>query len=456
MGRLAARGYNARTMLDQVQSALERHAMARRGELVLVAVSGGADSVALLHALWQLRGRLGLQLAVAHLNHGIRGAAAAADAAFVRRLAKRLALPFVAERVAVPQQARVTGISLEMAARAARYAFFQRAAAQLGAAAVAVAHNADDQAETILLRIARGTGPDGLAGMSRVSQRDGLKIIRPLLGVTRAGIVAYLKQHRLRWREDASNRDPQHLRNRVRHEILPLLERCLNPQIRTALLRMAEVMRDENERNDSVALAMVLVGHLSVKQLLGLGRAMQRRILRQWLFAGQVEADRVSFDMIESILPLLADQRGTKFLDLGGGWKVVRRYNDLTLERSPDAAAPLWKLDVTQHRGILKERPTMPGQLPACATLGAWAVGGAPLVVRAAQPGDRMAPLGMEGTKKLQDIFTDAKVPRDQRASIPVVECKGQIVWLPGYRIARGWEVPNPQSRSLRLTLRSG
>jgi tRNA(Ile)-lysidine synthase len=443
-------------MLDQIQSALERHAMVRRDDLVLVAVSGGADSVALLHALWQLREQLGIRLAIAHLNHGIRGAAADADAAFVCRLAQRLKLPLVEERADVPQQARAAGVSLEMAARAARYAFFQRAAFKLGAAAVAVAHNADDQAETILLRIARGTGPDGLAGMSPVSQRDGLKIVRPLLGVTRADIVAYLKQQRLRWREDVSNRDPHHLRNRVRHEILPLLERRLNPQIRTALLRMAEVMRDENEDNDLVAQTMVLYGHLSVKQLLAFGRARQRRILRQWLFAGRVEIDRVSFDAVESILPLLADQRGTKFLDLGGGWKVVRRYNELSLERSPEAATPRWKLDIKKQRGIIKEKPTTPGHLPACATLNAAAVRGFPLLVRAARPGDRMAPLGMEGTKKLQDIFTDAKVPRDQRDRIPVVECRGQIVWLPGYRVARGWEVPNPQSRSLRLTLRAG
>ncbi|MCX7009118.1 MAG: tRNA lysidine(34) synthetase TilS [Kiritimatiellaeota bacterium] len=161
-------------MLDQVQSALERHTMVPRGALVLIAVSGGADSVALLHALLQLRVKFGLRLAVAHLHHGIRGKDADADAAVVRRLAKRLKLTYVEERADVPRQARTAGISLEMAARAARYDFFRRTAESLGATAVAVAHNADDQVETILLRIARGTGPHGLAGMSPVSQRDGL------------------------------------------------------------------------------------------------------------------------------------------------------------------------------------------------------------------------------------------------------------------------------------------
>ncbi|MCX7009117.1 MAG: tRNA lysidine(34) synthetase TilS [Kiritimatiellaeota bacterium] len=215
-------------------------------------------------------------------------------------------------------------------------------------------------------------------------------------------------------------------------------------------------MRDENDDGDQVAQIALLYGDLTVSQLIGLSRSMQRRMLRQWLFYAGVDTDRVSFDTIEAILTLIADQRGTKFLDLGGGWKVVRRYNRLSMEKSPGVVAIQWKLHVVKHRGIIKETPSMPGRLPARATISVAAVGGTPLLVRAARPGDRMAPLGMDGTKKLQDIFTDAKVPRDQRAQIPVVECRGQIVWLPGYRVARGWEVPNPQSRSLLLTLRAG
>ena len=465
MGSRDLNGYTPPVMLDQVQSALERHAMVPRGDLVLVAVSGGADSVALLHALLQLREKLGLRLAVAHLHHGIRGTAADADAACVRRLAKRLALPFTEERVDVPQQARSAGISLEMAARAARYEFFRRAAEKLGAAAVAVAHTADDQVETVLLRIARGTGPHGLAGMSPVSRRDGLTILRPLLGVTRAGILAFLKQNRLRWREDASNRDPHFLRNRVRHEILPLLERRLNPQIRTALLRTAEVMREENATLDTLAVAALKRcgkrawrsrSTLLIGKLVQLPLAQQRRTLRLWLMTAGLDAELMDFDAIASASALLESRRGTKSVELGGGWKIIRRYGELAVEKTPTYTAVVWSLQIEPHRGIVKERPTTPGRLPARATLNAAVVDKSALLVRAAQPGDRMAPLGMDGTKKLQDIFTDAKVPRDQRAQIPVVECRGQIVWLPGYRVARGWEVPNPQSRSLLLTLRAG
>jgi tRNA(Ile)-lysidine synthase len=438
-----------RAMLACVQNSLARQAMLKTDDRVLVAVSGGADSVALLHALH----RLGLKLAVAHLHHGLRGAAADADAAFVRRLARKLAVPLLIERAEVPARARAAGISVEMAARAARYEFFARAARQLGATAVAVAHTADDQAETVLLRLARGAGPQGLGGMEPVSQRDGLKIIRPLLTIRRAEIIAFLKSQRLRWREDATNRDPHFLRNRVRREILPLLERRLNPQIRTALLRTAEVLREENAWLDELATAALKSCGRAASKLAHLPLALQRRALRLWLMRAGLPAEHLDFEAVAAVLTLLQTTRGTRSVEIGDGWRVVRRYDQVAVENSAPAAAPRWRLHIQPQRGIVKEKPTQPGRLPACATLAAAKVGHASLTVRAARPGDRMAPLGLHGTKKLQDIFTDAKVPREQRGQIPVVECRGEIVWLPGYRVARGWAVPNPQSRSLLLTL---
>lgn len=447
-------------MLACVQNSLARHAMLQPGDLVLAAVSGGADSVALLHVLH----RLHIKLTVAHLHHGIRGAAADADAAFVHRLARKLGVPLIEERVDVPARAKATGVSLEMAARAARYEFFTRIARQLGAAAVAVAHTADDQAETVLLRLARGAGPQGLGGMEPVSQRDGLKIIRPLLGIPRATLIAFLEEHRLRWREDATNRDPHFLRNRVRHEILPLLEKRLNPQIRTALLRTAEILREENALLDSLAgRALSLKAPrraaparptLVVQKLTVLPLPLQRRILRLWLMRAGLTAERLDFEAVDAPLTLLKSTRGTRSVEIGDGWRIVRRYDQLALENASPAVAPQWKLQIKQHRGIVKEKPTQPGQLPSRATLNAIKAGKSPLIVRNARPGDRMTPLGLNGTKKLQDIFTDAKVPREQRRQIPVVECRGEIVWLPGYRVARGWEVPTARSRSLLLTLR--
>jgi len=443
----------------------------RPGQRVLVAVSGGADSVALAHALHRLRRRLDLRLVLAHLHHGIRGRAADADAAFVRRLARRLGLPLIAERADVPALARAAGVSLEMAARQARYEFLLRAARQTGADAVAVAHTADDQAETVLLRLARGAGPQGLGGMDARSQRDGLTILRPLLGLRHADLVAFLKQNRLRWREDASNRDVHFLRNRVRHELLPLIEKRLNPRIRDALLRTADVLRAEQAWLDELAAAALadcvgaarspdaarratVTEHpaLAVRKLAALPLAARRRVVRLWLSGGGLAAERLDFDAVEAVLALLHHARGTQAAELGGGWRAVRRYRELVLESAPTPAAG-WRLDIRPYRGILRERPTQPGRLPARATLSARAVGAAPLTVRAWRPGDRIRPLGMPGSKKLQDIFTDAKVPRDRRAAVPVVVCRGEIVWLPGYRVARGWAVPRANSPSLLVTV---
>ena len=446
-------------MLALLQKALAASRALRPGQRVLVAVSGGADSVALAHLLHRGRRLLCLRPVLAHLHHGIRGRAADADAAFVRRLARRLDLPLLLERADVPAQARAAGISLEMAARVARYAFFARAARQVHAAAVLVAHTADDQAETVLLRLARGAGPQGLGGMAPVSCRNGLTILRPLLGVRHADLVALLRKHRWRWREDASNRDLHFLRNRVRHELLPLIERRLNPRFREALLRTADVLREEQVWLDELA-AVDLArcrgaaagGGLLIQPLAAQPRAAQRRLLRLWLAGGGLPPERLTFDAVEAVLTLARRAHGTQAVPLGDGWRVVRRYAALALEAEP-TAAPRWTLTVQSHRGILRERPTQPGRLPARATLSARAVGGSPLTVRAWRPGDRMRPLGLRGTKKLQDIFTDAKVPRDRRAAVPVVECRGEIVWLPGYRVAQGWEVPRANSPALLVTV---
>ncbi|MBI3629760.1 MAG: tRNA lysidine(34) synthetase TilS, partial [Candidatus Rokubacteria bacterium] len=221
-------------MIDAVRDTIRRHAMLAGGEAVLVAVSGGADSVALLHVLAALAAELSLRLTVVHLDHGLRPDSAA-DAAFVESLARARGLPVVVDRIAVPP-----GGSLEARAREARYAALRRHAARLGADRVALGHTADDQAETVLMRLLEGAGPRGLAGIPPVRGR----YIRPLIETRRAGIVETLTAAGLTWREDPSNRDPKFLRNRIRHELLPLLASTYNPAIVPALARAAALTRE--------------------------------------------------------------------------------------------------------------------------------------------------------------------------------------------------------------------
>ncbi|MFH0953985.1 MAG: tRNA lysidine(34) synthetase TilS [Verrucomicrobiota bacterium] len=465
-------------MLRTVQRTIERHRLFRRGDHILVAVSGGADSVALAYALHYLKKRYRLSLTLVHLHHGIRGRAADEDARFVNELAWRLGLPCVQARVDVPRRARQAKLSLEMAARELRYDFFVRAAHAAGAGCVATAHTADDQAETILLKLARGAGPQGLSGIPHVTERHGLRIVRPLLDVTHPEVVRFLRRYGLKWREDESNLDPGFLRNRARHEILPLLESRLNPQVRRALLRTSELIREENEWLDT--LARGLLGKclerkrpavLRVDPLKRLRLAARRRVIRLWLISREVDPECVDFDAVEGIERLLREPRGTRSVSLGGGRSVVRRYRALSLEQTagaeePSFCAPLvvpgetilpeQRLRVVTRwdRGVLRQTGAKVGELPAEASLGARAARRARLRVRSWQPGDPIRPLGLGGSKKLQDLFVDQKIPRDRRSQVPVLESRGEVVWLPGYRIARGWEVKDPSGPALHVFVR--
>jgi tRNA(Ile)-lysidine synthase len=452
-------------VLRSIHETIRRQGLLNKESHVVVGVSSGADSVALLYALHFLRKRLGIRLAVAHLNHGIRGKAADRDEEFVRQLAWRLGLSFVSEHADVPALAKRRGISIEMAARAARYDFFARAMRATGSNVLATAHTADDQAETVLLRFLRGAGPQGLGGMAYRSDRDGLIVIRPMLDATHADAVQFLKRHRLRWREDASNRDTDFLRNRVRHELLPLLEKKFNPQIRRALIRMSSILREENEWMDATIKAKTKRdATLNAGALRKLPLAVRRRLVVQWLLLNEVEADAVDFDVVERVLHLAGKSTGTSTVPVSRRFRVARRYENLSVERvgKQDKAFSV-RLKVPGETalagcGLVAGAAYAKGfkPTPSVAYLSRAVVGTSPLIMRSWRAGDRMRPLGMKGTKKVQDIFGDLKVPRDERARVPVLVCRGEVVWVAGYRIARGWEVVGPGSPSLCIGLGTG
>jgi tRNA(Ile)-lysidine synthase len=297
-----------------------------------------------------------------------------------------------------------------------------------------------------------------------------------MLEVTHAEAVRYLRQGGFPWREDRSNRDPAMLRNRVRHEILPLLARRLNPAIREALGRLAEIVRAENELLDARTRRLLKSCRIrggdgwSVRKLKALARADRRRVLQQWLYAAGAAPDTVQRQSLDRIESLLDSSAGSKSVPLAQGLAVERRYAVLRLtakqvDGDTAGAVPLavpgrtaWPAaglvaETAWTRGYRRPARETIGEYPAIGYLSRRALAGAPLLLRSIRPGDRFQPKGMAGTKKLQDLLVDQKVPRQRRAGLPVLECGGRIVWIPGYRVAEGWQVESPRAPALRLRL---
>ena len=397
-------------MIRTVQRTVATRFPQFRGKRVLVAASGGADSTALALALQDL----GCEIALAHVHHGIRGKAADADARFVAALASKLGAPIYLGRFDVPAEARQTGESLEMAARRVRRDFLLATAKLEKIRFVATGHTADDQAETVLMRIARGTSVTGLSGIPYVSKQDGATFVRPLRDATRAQVVAFLKGRKQCWREDQSNADAFALRNRVRHEILPLLEKRLNPGVRQALLRLADIAAAEDEVMAALA--------RKTKPTAQTPLALRRRAALAQLRAAGVPPEKRDFRAVE-------DPRKS-FTYYVKKFYVVRK--------NPEA-------EIRKGRGFSRRADEV--------CLSAAAVGGRDLVFRSWRAGDRMKPLGMAGSKKLSDVFTDLKVPRAERRAWIVVECGGEIAALAGWRVSRDFAVEGPRAPSLRIRL---
>ena len=421
---------------------------------LLVGVSGGADSVALLDWL-VVAGPRDMVLKVAHLNHCLRGDEADADEAFVAELARRYDLELLYRREDVAALAQREGLSVEEAGREARYRFFFSMCDAHEVDAVAVAHHADDQAETILLRLLRGGGTAGMAAM-RPRSLDG-RVLRPLLSVRRAEIEAYLQGQGLEWRSDATNDDRAFLRNRVRHELLPLLT-TYNPAITERLWATADILAEDDaalhaaasERFDQLAQIEDEQVRLSIAGLQGAPRALRRRLVRLAIAHVQGTCRQIGFDHLKAVEGLLSSGVTGRTLHLPLGCRVERVYGDLLIRRG--AALPSLAdltivgpgsyhlgdgrmLAVTTGEG---DRPA-PLAAPAQAVFNQAAVP-FPWTVRYFRPGDRFVPSGMTGHQKLKAFFINRKVPREERHRVPILESDGNIFWLAGHRPAAGVE----------------
>jgi len=424
-------------------SAARRYNMFSPGDVVLVAVSGGPDSVAMLHALWVESAHLGIRLQVAHLNHCLRRPDSDKDEQFVRDLAEELGLPASFTRVDVKAECKKRRCGVEETARQVRYEFFEETAAKIGANRIAVGHNADDRSESVLLNVIRGAGINGLASIRPVRGN----IVRPLIDTPRSAIEDYLTHHGLRYRTDNTNFDTKFTRNKVRYELIPAIEREFNPRIQEALVRLSELAsatRDalavyaEKERT-----LVTLQGGIDVGLLGKLPTAISWEIIRNEIEAAKGDLDDVGFDAILRVAE--AAQSGADFvITLPSGVIQARcRSGRMVISRvehtqKAEFRCPLTIPGITQipEAGIQIEaticnRPTNL-RIPADKlVIDPKSIEG-PLIGRNTEPGDRMVPFGMTDPKKLQDILTDKKIPRARRAKAVVVADSQRILWVVG------------------------
>ncbi len=468
---------NEKKILHTVRETISVHRMFSRGDSVLVAVSGGPDSVVLAHVLLTLAVEYSLRPAIAHLNHCLRGPDSDRDAEFVIALARQLGVPVYAERKDVLAFQKRRRLSLEEAGRRIRYDFFDAVSAKYGFNKIALGHQSDDNAELVLINLLRGSGPLGLSGIAPV--REG-KIVRPLIHLRRSEIINYLAEKKLPYVTDASNTDPAFMRNKIRHHLIPELQTAYNPRIIETLNRLGEIIRAEDQWLDDV-LGPVLKQCVSFRadQKISLAlpdfnqlpKAVKRRVVRKAILWVKKDLRRITLLHVDAILHLIEKGRVAGRLNLPDGILVEKNTVELTFEKRN-------KIRKRQDCRILQTTSTdYQYSIFAAGTLFIKEAGvsislceidtddlpdfkknGAhiaffdldrlhfPLLVRNLRPGDRFSPLGVCGTQKVKKYFINHKIPGTQRRKCPLLLSRGDIIWVAGHRIDNAVKV-SPQTR---------
>jgi len=437
---------------DKFIATIKKYNMFEKGEAIMVGVSGGPDSICLLHLLLQLRDEWHIKVSVAHLDHMFRGKESEEDALFVKELCEKWDLPFYQERQNVPGYVRETGFSPEDAARRIRYAFYERAKQKLEAEKVALGHNQDDHVETVLMNILRGSGLDGLVGIEPVREY----YIRPLIEIPRRDIEKYLKAQKLDFRTDRTNLSPEYFRNRLRLELIPLIEQKYCKHLSQSLLRLSDIVRqDLNFLEKQTCLAMngcvkfdTKKVMIKIKEFMTLDEAIRRRVIRKCVerFAGDVK----DFELknIRLLLQFIEQSDAGSQMNLPKNLTAQKDYEFVYIYHEKNKSLEVFEyplpvpgtftdqslgitiessLEARSAQAIVTNNPLI-AQLDYDKIIGN-------LILRNRRPGDRFFPLGMSFSKKVQDFLTDLKVPRRERDKIPiVVDGAGRIVWIAGFR----------------------
>jgi tRNA(Ile)-lysidine synthase len=445
------------------------------GEKVVVAVSGGADSVCLLYILNNLKSRLTITLHIAHLNHGLRAKESDIDARFVTRLAKKLGLPVTVRREGVAEYRKSKKYSLEEAAREKRYEFFADVVNQENAECVAVAHTRDDNVETILMHILRGSGISGLRGLLPVSvlqsgeEKLAMNVVRPLLALSRAEIEEYCRHFKIKPRVDSSNKSITFTRNRIRLELLPQL-RTYNPRVDEALLRLAAIAGEETEFIEEQAAQLWSeiseeygsAVSLDIRKLVHLPEIIQRQILRWAVKYLRGSTKDIEAFHIEDMIKFISKPAG-KTLCLPQGLRLHTEHNRLILSRDEIVICPFPPME--EHALQIPGETEVPGWMVKASIIDNvdgifegnfiakldYDKTGAELRVRSRIKGDIFQPLGMDQPKSLQRFMIDARIPRNWRDHVPLVCNPEKVLWIVGWRIDDRFKVLPDTKKILRL-----
>lgn len=454
-------------MWNKFKETIRRWNMLKKNDRVIVACSGGPDSVALLYLLNQIKEKYNLKLFVAHINHKLRGKESDKDEKFVKSLAQQLNLRYYAKSFDIKRIAKIEKLSIEECARKVRYDYLNKLASRIKANKIALGHNADDQAETVLMRLIRGAGGLGLSGIPAVSG----KMIRPLLDLKREKIEEFLKGNKLLFRIDSSNLRRDYLRNRIRLELLPYLKKNYNPKIIETLNRTSSILSAQKDYliNETSKIFDKITKRDEKKISLDLGKlfnydlSLRREIVRLAIEKIGGGVFRANFETVEKILDLAREKKNGRRIYINKSLLAEASSAHLNLHQveKKKRALPIVfpgitssiKFDLRLDSEIIAKR-NLKGKPysddPMTALLD-WEKLKPPFVLRIAKTGDRFKPLGMKGSKSIKDFLTDLKVPRYEKERVLVLTSAGKIAWIPGYRIGDGFKVTESTKKVLKI-----
>lgn len=456
-------------MKEKVRATIKKYNLIEKEDNIVIGVSGGPDSMALLYILNDIKQEMNFNIYVAHINHGIRKEEADADEEFVKDICSRLAISFYSTKVNMDEYAKKKKLTSEEAGREIRYSFFNKVLNIIGGGKIAVAHNKNDQAETLIMRFFRGTGLEGLRGME---YKNG-NIIRPILDIHREEIESYCKKNHIDARIDRTNLEPIYGRNKTRLEVIPYIAKNYNSGIIDTLVRTARLMQMDSEFIleivDRKYKDITIEEHtnsivLNIKELNAEHYSIKSRIIRKVIEKINGSLKGIGEKHISDILRLAEENLTGKSINIIKNIIVKASYGNMIIEKENDQRKINFKSTIVTGQDIYIEEinasissyilPVSKANIKDTNPFKKYfdydKIKGR-LCIRSRREGDRFIPLGMKGSKKLKDFFIDEKVPREERDNIPIVENDGNIIWIVGYRISEEYKVENSTKKVLVL-----